>query len=84
MAIAHNTARARWAAEYRDDRKADALWSRFYDRLRPVGLPSFVLISGGYDYTRLSGDALNWRTVSILNHRCKMMHLRSLPAGRLP
>ncbi|MBN5125243.1 hypothetical protein JY452_04375 [Stenotrophomonas maltophilia] len=56
-----NTARAAWAAEYREARKLARFIETFHDNLStvPVGERTFPQCKG-FQFSRLSGDRLGW------------------------
>jgi hypothetical protein len=79
------SARARWAAEYRANRAASRLWNFLIDKAGKIGgVPSFVEStpnSFGFIDSRLSGDFL-WYGACVANpHRLALLRMQRV---RLP
>ncbi|WP_323152271.1 hypothetical protein [Stenotrophomonas maltophilia] len=56
-----NTARAAWAAEYREARKMARFIDTFHDKLRSVPVMERTFPQcRGFEFARLSGDRLGW------------------------
>lgn len=56
-----NTARASWAAEYREARKLARFVETFYDQLSPLPVAERTFPQcRGFQFSRLSGDNLRW------------------------
>ncbi|MBN5175506.1 hypothetical protein JY453_03515 [Stenotrophomonas maltophilia] len=84
-----NTARAAWAAEYREARKLARFIETFHDKLSalPIGQRTFPQCRG-FDFSRLSGDNLCWIGEGLFApdarcHRSRLACLRR-QSPRLP
>lgn len=72
-----NTARATWAAEYREARKLARFIDTFHDKLSslPTGERTFPQCRG-FQFTRLFGDSLVWIGDGLFAPSVKCHHTR--------
>ncbi len=83
------TARARWAAEYREARKLARFIETFHDKLSTLAPEKRTFPrSRGFEFARLSGDKLRWIGEGLFPptakcHRSRLACLR-LQHPRLP